>query len=100
MRDTVRAYAIILDHGVAERPYNVCSGRAVPVREILDALVARSRVAVQVVIDPARYRPHDSPIVVGDSGRIRRELGWQPMLPIERTLDDLLEFWRARVAGP
>ncbi len=46
--------------------------------------------------DPARYRPNDVPLLLGNAARIHRELGWQPEIPIDRTLDDLLEYWRTR----
>ena len=96
VRDTVRAYTAILDYGVPERPYNVCSGRALAVRDILDMLLAKARVSIRVVVDPARYRPSDSPIVLGDGRRIHDELGWHATVALEQTLDDLLDFWRAQ----
>jgi GDP-4-dehydro-6-deoxy-D-mannose reductase len=51
---------------------------------------------VKVTVDPARLRPHDTPLVVGDPERIQAELGWLPRIPLEDTLDDLLRFWRDR----
>src|SRR6266496_713197 len=60
VRDTVRAYQLILERGVPGRPYNVCSGRAVTIRHLLDLLIARARCPVTVKIDPARYRPNDN----------------------------------------
>jgi len=98
VRDTVRAYRLILEHGVPGRPYNVCSGRAVTIRHLLDLLIARARCPVTVKIDPARYRPNDNPILLGDPSRLRDELGWTPEIPLERTVDDLLEYWRGRTS--
>ena len=94
VRDTVRAYQLILERGTPGRPYNVCSGRAITIRELLDRLIARARVPVTVKPDPARYRPNDTPLLLGDPGRLRDELGWTPEIPLEQTLDDLLEYWR------
>ena len=94
VRDTVRAYHLIGTLGRLGRPYNVCSGRAVPIRDLLDMLLARARVPIRVRIDPARYRPNDAPLLLGDPSRIREELGWAPEIPLERTVDDLLEYWR------
>jgi GDP-4-dehydro-6-deoxy-D-mannose reductase len=94
VRDTVRAYQMILERGQPGRPYNICSGRAISIRELLDLLIARARVPVDVKVDPARYRPNDTPLLLGDPARLRDELGWTPEIPIERTLDDLLEYWR------
>jgi GDP-4-dehydro-6-deoxy-D-mannose reductase len=98
VRDTVRAYRLILARGVPGRPYNVCSGRAVTIRHLLDLLIARARCPVTVKIDPARYRPNDNPILLGDPSRLRDELGWTPQIPIERTVDDLLEYWRSKTS--
>jgi GDP-4-dehydro-6-deoxy-D-mannose reductase len=94
VRDTVRAYRLILEHGIPGRPYNVCAGQAVSIRDVLDMLLARTRVPIRVVVDPARYRPNDQPLVVGDPARIRSELGWTPVIPLAQTLDDLLQYWR------
>jgi GDP-4-dehydro-6-deoxy-D-mannose reductase len=96
VRDTIRAYRLILERGQSGRAYNVCSGHAISIGDLLDMLLARARVAIRVRIDTVRYRPNDIPVLVGDHTRISTELGWQPLIPLERTLDDLLEFWRAR----
>jgi GDP-4-dehydro-6-deoxy-D-mannose reductase len=95
VRDTVRAYRLILEKGEPGRPYNVCSGRALSIRELLDLLLARARVPIAIKIDPARLRPNDTPLLLGDPGRLRDELGWTPAIPLEQTLDDLLEYWRS-----
>lgn len=94
VRDTVRAYEAILERGVPDRPYNVCSGRVIAVGDLLSAMLRRARVQIHVVTDPARYRPNDLPVVHGDPSRIREELGWIASIPLEQTIDDLLDFWR------
>jgi GDP-4-dehydro-6-deoxy-D-mannose reductase len=94
VRDTVRAYRSILEQGVPGRAYNVCTGRAVQIGALLDMLLTRARVPIEVVRDPSRYRPNDTPLVVGDASRIKNELGWEPQISLEQTLDDLLDFWR------
>ena len=99
VRDTVRAYRAILERGQTARPYNVCSGRAVVIGDLVEQLVARSRVRVRIRVDEARLRPNDLPIVEGDATRIREELGWTPQIPLERTLDDLLEYWRSQISA-
>jgi len=96
VRDTVRAYQLILERGQPGRPYNVCSGRALMIRELLDRLLARARVPITVKVDPVRYRPNDTPLLLGDPSRLRNELGWTPQIPLDQTLDDLLEYWRRR----
>jgi GDP-4-dehydro-6-deoxy-D-mannose reductase len=94
VRDTVRAYQMILDRGVPGRPYNVCSGHAIAIRELLERMLARARCRIAIKVDPARYRPNDLPLVVGDPSRIRTELGWTPQYTLDQTLDDLLAYWR------
>ena len=98
VRDTVRAYRLIVERGVAGRPYNVCTGRALAIHDLLHMMLARARVPIAVKADPARYRPNDQPIVLGDPRRIQNELGWRAEIPLERTIDDLLAFWRNRNA--
>jgi GDP-4-dehydro-6-deoxy-D-mannose reductase len=98
VRDTVQAYQAIAERGVPGRVYNVCSGQAYRIGDILDALLSRASTPIAVRPDPARYRPHDAPLVVGDRSRLTDELGWTPRIPIEQTLTDLLDHWR-RVVG-
>jgi GDP-4-dehydro-6-deoxy-D-mannose reductase len=63
-------------------------------REVLEMLLARARLPIRVVPDAARLRPNDQPLVVGDPRRIHDELGWSASIPLEKTLDDLLDYWR------
>jgi GDP-4-dehydro-6-deoxy-D-mannose reductase len=97
VRDTVRAYRDIVERGEAGGIYNVCSGEAVKIRDLLDRLVAMSRVPVAVRVDPERYRPNDNPILLGDRGKIQREVGWTPAISLDQTLADLLDYWRKQV---
>jgi GDP-4-dehydro-6-deoxy-D-mannose reductase len=99
VRDVVRAYRLIVERGVPERPYNVCTGTAIAIRDLLDIFLSRARVRIEVTIDPARYRPNDLPLVVGDNSRIRSELEWTPTIPMEQTVDELLDYWRGRPAA-
>ena len=94
VRDTVRAYRLIAQRGTPGRPYNVCAGRAYRVADLLDLLVGLSRVRVRIEVDPARLRPSDVPVVLGSAARLEDETGWRPEIPIERTLRDLLDYWR------
>ena len=97
VRDTVRAYRLMVERGVPDRPYNICSGAAIAVQALLDMLLAAATVPIEVVQDPARYRPNDSPMLQGNPARARQELGWQSTIPLSQTTQDLLEYWRARV---
>ena len=97
VRDTVRAYALLMERGVSGTIYNVASGVARSMRAVLDALVARSRVPVEIALDLARLRPNDLPVLIGDSTRLRRATDWAPLISFDRMLDDLLEYWRTAV---
>lgn len=97
VRDTVRAYRDIIERGQPGEVYNVCSGQAFSMREVLDRLISMSRTAVTVSVDPARFRPNDNPLVLGDRSRIEREIGWTPAIPLDQTLTDLLAYWRKEV---
>ena len=63
---------------------------------MLDLLLARTKVKIQVRQDPARLRPSDVPILLGDNSKFVNPTGWQPTIPFEKTLEDMLEYWRSR----
>lgn len=98
VRDTVRAYHALAETGVPRRPYNVCSGRAYSIRQLLDILLSLTRVRVRIEVDPARLRPSDNPLILGSHARLTADTGWTPVIPIEQTLADVLEDWRAVTA--
>jgi len=96
VRDTVRAYRLMLERAMPGDIFNVCTGTAITIRELLDQLIARAKIPVTIVVDPARMRPNDTPLLLGDPTRIRETLGWVPRIPLEETVDDLLDYWRNR----
>jgi GDP-4-dehydro-6-deoxy-D-mannose reductase len=96
VRDTVRAYRDLVRAGLPGRPYNVCCGQAHRVGDILDGLLKRATVPIEVRQDRALHRPNDAGLVLGDRSRITAETGWTPQIPLDRTLDDLLAYWRGR----
>jgi GDP-4-dehydro-6-deoxy-D-mannose reductase len=95
VRDVVRAYATLMTSGTSGVVYNVASGVGRSIRSVLEALVSRSRVPVRIEIDPDRMRPNDVPSIVGDYTRLERATGWRPEVSFDRTLDDLLDYWRS-----
>ena len=95
VRDLARAYVSLIHKGVSSTVYNVSSGVALAMKSVLDALVARARVDVRVDPDPALMRPSDTPVLLGDSTKLRLATGWRPEIPFEQTLDDLLDYWRS-----
>jgi len=99
VRDTVRAYHALVDRGRPHRPYNVCSGRAYTMKGLLEILLSLARVRVRIDVDRARLRPSDNPVIHGSHARLTADTGWVPRIPIEQTLSDLLDYWRARSAS-
>jgi len=97
VRDVVRAYRLALLKGEPGEVYNLGSGRMVPVQRILDFYLSQARVSIQVEQDPARTRPADVPAVVCDATKLREATGWEPRIPLEQTLTDILNYWREKV---
>jgi GDP-4-dehydro-6-deoxy-D-mannose reductase len=99
VRDTVRAYEVLMDRGRAATPYNVCSGVAHSIGDVLDGLRARVRVPVRIEVDASRLRPQDTPTIVGSCARLQADTGWRPEITFDRMLDDLLDYWRQNVSA-
>src|SRR6202007_2788568 len=79
--------------------YNIASGRGIKIREMLDQLLRLSPAKVTVEVDPERLRPSDVEILIGDSSKFRADTGWEPHIPFEQTLRDLLAYWREVLAA-
>lgn len=94
VRDMVRAYHLAVTQGEPGQVYNIGSGEAHSIEEILQLFVAFSQVSVQVELDPRRMRPSDIPVIACDSSRFRQRTGWRPQIPLERSLQDILDYWR------
>jgi GDP-4-dehydro-6-deoxy-D-mannose reductase len=100
VRDIVRGYWMLLERGEPGEVYNLCSGRTWTIQQVLDFYLDRSRTkGIAVRVDPERLRPSDVMVLEGDPSKIQKALGWQPEIPFEQTLADLLEHWRRRVAA-
>ncbi len=99
VRDVVRAYHLMIEHGRPGEVYNIASGKARTIQSLLDGLLAHSTVDISVQVDPTRLRPSKIPILEGDYARLHTATGWQPQIPFEQTLRDLLEDCRQRVKG-
>jgi GDP-4-dehydro-6-deoxy-D-mannose reductase len=97
VRDVVKAYWLALEKGKAGEVYNIASGKGRKIREVLECLLSLSSVEVKVQEDPEKMRPSDVPILIGDYSKFREKVGWEPEIPIEETLKDLLDYWRERV---
>jgi GDP-4-dehydro-6-deoxy-D-mannose reductase len=95
VRDIVRGYWLALEKGKSGEVYNICSGKSHRIGDVLGMLIALAGVRVEVRQEASRMRPSDVPHLEGDYGKFRADTGWRPEIPFERTLKDLLDFWRS-----
>lgn len=96
VRDVVRAYRRAIETAEGSAVYNVATGRARTLESVVRSMARLSRVPVRVLRDPSRMRGVDLPRLVGDASKLRRETGWKPAIPLEKTLRDTLDYWRKR----
>jgi GDP-4-dehydro-6-deoxy-D-mannose reductase len=96
VRDMVRAYWLALEKCEPGEVYNICSGHDWSIQKVLDLLLAITKTKIEVRPDPARMRPSDVPVLLGDPSKFQRATGWKPTIPFEQTLRDMLEYWRGR----
>lgn len=98
VRDMVRAYWLAVTRGRPGEVYNIATGVGIRISDLLDRLIALSDAEVRIEIDPERLRPSDVEILVGDASKFRADTGWEPRVPFEQTLRDILDYWRQRLA--
>jgi GDP-4-dehydro-6-deoxy-D-mannose reductase len=96
VRDVARAYVAAASVGGGQ--FNVASGRAVAVRDLIELVRAAAGLPVRHEIDQARIRAHDVPEVRGSSERLRAATGWEPEIPLKQTVADALDDWRERLS--
>jgi GDP-4-dehydro-6-deoxy-D-mannose reductase len=94
VRDVVRAYRLLVEHGEPGEAYNVCTGRAVAVQEVADHLVSLARRPLRLELDRSRLRPVEVPVHWGDNTKLRKATGWEPEISLDQALADILEWWR------
>jgi GDP-4-dehydro-6-deoxy-D-mannose reductase len=99
VRDVVRAYHLAVSQGEPGEVYNLASGRPQSVRGLLEMLLSHSHVEIRVERDPSRYRPVDVPAVYGSAAKFRQRTGWEPQIPFEQTLRDILAYWREQTGA-
>lgn len=97
VRDVVRGYLLAVQKGEPGEVYNICSGKARGINQVLEMLLKLSKTRVKVKKDPARMRPSDILVLQGDCSKFKKKTGWKPEISFEKTLKDLLEYWRERV---
>lgn len=97
VRDIVRAYAMLLESGIAGEIYNVGSGRTAAISEMLDLILAESAVQIRHEIDPEKLRPAETAHIAADTAKLRRDTGWEPQIPTAQSIADTLAFWRQKL---
>jgi GDP-4-dehydro-6-deoxy-D-mannose reductase len=94
VRDSVKALRLLVERGQPGDVYNLCSGRDRSVQEVAESLLALARRPMTLQVEPSRVRPVDLPLLVGDATRLKTATGWEPEIPLARTLADVLQEWR------
>ncbi len=97
VRDVIEAYWLALEKAIPGEVYNICSENAYSIRELLNLLLSMAKVNIEVRQDPERMVPSDVPIIVGACTKFKILTGWKPRIPFEKTLEDILTYWRERV---
>jgi GDP-4-dehydro-6-deoxy-D-mannose reductase len=95
VRDVVRAYAMALKSGKPGEVYNIASGKGIKIGDLLKKLIELTRVQVKIERDPTRLRPSDVQLLTGSAEKFKKATGWKPEIPFDKTLSDLMDFWRA-----
>ena len=96
VRDVVRAYCMLLDNGKTSEVYNVCSGIPVLLSEIVQMFQVISKYEVTIQIDPDKVRTDEVQEIYGNPGKLQAETGWHREIPLKKTLEDMLNYWRAQ----
>ena len=99
VRDMVRAYYLLLEHGQPGEAYNLGQGEPNSIQKLLDLLLTFSDIDIQVRIDPARLRPSNVPVSYADISKLRAATNWAPQISFEQSLRDVLEYWRQKITG-
>jgi len=99
VRDVIKAYILLLKKGMPGDVYNVCSGTGVVIRDVLDMMLSMSPVKFEIKTAYEKIRPVELPVLVGDNRKIREEIGWEPAIPLEKTLRDSLDWWREEISS-
>ena len=95
VRDVVKAYALLVKGGKRGETYNVGRGHAVTIEDILKEIVSMSDKDIEVKVDEKKLRPVDVPIIEPDIEKIKKEVGWEPVIELRQTLEETLEYWRS-----
>lgn len=96
VRDVVRAYRLLMEKGITGERYIVSTGKSIPVKEIVEKLISMSKIKIELKIDNLNNRPTDIPDLSGSHYKLTKKTGWQPKIPLKKTLQDLLDWYRQK----
>ena len=97
VRDVVKAYCKLIQYGRSGEIYNVGSGHAIAVEDILQVIISQSKADIEVVVDPKKLRPVDVPVIEADTTKLYKDTGWKPEISLEHTISDTLNYWRNHI---
>lgn len=97
VRDVVRAYGLLIEKGKAGETYNIGSGHAITIEEILQMILKYSSAKIKVEVDPQKLRPVDVPVIEADISKVTAETGWKPEISLENTIKETLDYWRRTI---
>ena len=100
MTDVVSAYVAAIENDVPTGVYNICSGKARQMQEILDTLLSLSGVDIEIKVDRAKFRPAEVPFFVGNCDKLKKATGWEPVYDFRRGMENVLNYWRKRYRNP
>ena len=93
----VRAYWLMLERGEPGEVYNIGSGTTRTMGEMLEMLIGMTDAKIEIKQDPARLRPSDVKILWANASKFQKATGWEPTIPFEQTMRDLLAYWRTHI---
>ncbi|OGG00519.1 GDP-mannose 4,6-dehydratase [Candidatus Gottesmanbacteria bacterium RBG_13_37_7] len=94
VRDMVRAYYLSVQKCKPGEVYNIASGKGWKIKDVLDILLSKTKLKIKIVQDKNRMRPSDVEVLIGDASKYMKQTGWKPEIPFEKTMEDLLDYWR------
>jgi len=97
VRDVVRAYHVLLEQGKVGETYNISSGKAQPLRWIVEEMIRRTGIDIEIRSDTKLERSVDIPLLVGSNAKIAADTGWKPEIELTDTLKDLIDYWMKKL---
>ena len=97
VKDVVKAYVLVMNRGNKGEIYCICQEQSTKISDLLDIMIKLSIADIKTEIDPERFRPVDTLMMIGDCSKLRTELGWKPEIPLVQSMEELLNYWRKKV---